>query len=158
MLQSTALLLGPWMQIPRVKYLPNFIHKTREENSVFKQNNVPSRFNWHKALVFFMNSIPTVKFSFSFLARKLRKCHTFSFFVFMFFFNLTHLRRSLTSDRSKRIQTSYVYWTVHHLDSWITRDLLDVICFIISLFNAQHVSDVNTSILRSLRLIWWVNA
>jgi len=26
-------------------------------------------------------------------------------------------------------------------------------CFIISLFNAQHVSDVNTSILRSLRLI-----
>ena len=25
-------------------------------------------------------------------------------------------------------------------------------CFIISLFNAQHVSDVNTSILRSLRL------
>jgi len=30
---------------------------------------------------------------------------------------------------------------------------LDVTCFIISLFNAQHVSDVNTSILRSLRLI-----
>jgi len=29
----------------------------------------------------------------------------------------------------------------------------DVTCFIISLFNAQHVSDVNTSILRSLRLI-----
>jgi len=28
-----------------------------------------------------------------------------------------------------------------------------VTCFIISLFNAQHVSDVNTSILRSLRLI-----
>jgi len=33
------------------------------------------------------------------------------------------------------------------------RDKLDVTCFIISLFNAQHVSDVNTSILRSLRLI-----
>ena len=32
----------------------------------------------------------------------------------------------------------------------------DVSCFIISLFNAQHVSDVNTSILRSLRLICWV--
>ena len=31
-----------------------------------------------------------------------------------------------------------------------------VTCFIISLFNAQHVSDVNTSILRSLRLICWV--
>ena len=36
---------------------------------------------------------------------------------------------------------------------WIRRDQLEVTCFIISLFNAQHVSDVNTSILRSLRLI-----
>ena len=51
---------------------------------------------------------------------------------------------------------SYVYWTVHHLDSSIKRDELDVTCFIISLFNAQHVSNVNTSILRSLRLICWV--
>jgi len=46
-----------------------------------------------------------------------------------------------------------VYWTVHHLDRWIKRDQLDVTCFFISLFNAQHVSEVNTSILRSLRLI-----
>jgi len=44
---------------------------------------------------------------------------------------------------------SYVYWTVHHLDSSVKRDQLDVTCFIIYLFNAQHVSDVNTSILRS---------
>ena len=51
---------------------------------------------------------------------------------------------------------SYVYWTVHHFDSWIKRDQLDVTCFIISLFNGQHISDVNTSILRSLRLICWV--
>jgi len=50
----------------------------------------------------------------------------------------------------------YVYWTVHHLDSWIKRDQLDVTCFFISLFNAEHVSDVNTSILRSLQLICWV--
>ena len=42
------------------------------------------------------------------------------------------------------------------LYSWIKGDQLDVTCFIISLFNAQHVSDVNTSILRSLRLICWV--
>jgi len=49
-----------------------------------------------------------------------------------------------------------VYWTVHHLDSWINRDQLDVTCFFISLFHAQHVSDVSTSILRSLRLICWV--
>ena len=39
---------------------------------------------------------------------------------------------------------------------WIKRDQLDVTCFIISLFNAQYVSDVNTSIIRSLRLICWV--
>ena len=42
--------------------------------------------------------------------------------------------------------------------SWIKRDQLDVTCFIISLFNAQHVSDVNTSIHRSLRLICWVTS
>jgi len=39
---------------------------------------------------------------------------------------------------------------------WIKRDQLDVTCFFISLFNAQHVSDFNTSILSSLRLICWV--
>ena len=33
------------------------------------------------------------------------------------------------------------------------RDQLDFTCFVISLFNAQHVSDINTSILRSLRII-----
>ena len=32
---------------------------------------------------------------------------------------------------------SYVYWTVHRLDSWIESDQLDVTCFFISLFNAQ---------------------
>ena len=45
---------------------------------------------------------------------------------------------------------------LHHLASWIKRDQLDVTCFIISLFNAQRVSDINTSILRSLWLICWV--
>ena len=39
---------------------------------------------------------------------------------------------------------------------WVKRGQLNVTCFIISLFNAQYVSDVNTSILRSLRLICWV--
>jgi len=39
---------------------------------------------------------------------------------------------------------------------WIKRDQLDVTCFIISLFTAQHVSDVSTSNVRSLRLICWV--
>ena len=32
-------------------------------------------------------------------------------------------------------------------------DELDVTCFIISLFTAQHVSDISTSIFRSLRII-----
>ena len=41
-------------------------------------------------------------------------------------------------------------------NSWIKRDQLDVTCFIISLFNAKYDSDVNTSIIRSLRLICWV--
>ena len=60
------------------------------------------------------------------------------------------------SSNGKLFLLPYVDWTVHHLDSWIKRSQLDVTCFIISLFNAQHVSDVNTSILRSLRLICWV--
>ena len=63
---------------------------------------------------------------------------------------------ALTYTLNTPTRESYIYWTVHHLDSWIKRDQLDVTCFIISLFNAQHVSDVNTSILRSLRLICWV--
>ena len=56
----------------------------------------------------------------------------------------------------KHLFDSYVYLTEHHLDSWIKRDQLDATCFFISLFHAQHVSDVNTSILRSLLLICWV--
>ena len=63
-------------------------------------------------------------------------------------FRTTQVNPALT------LQCSYVYWTVHHLDSWIKGDQLDVTCFIISLFNAQHVLDVNISILRSLRLIF----
>ena len=47
---------------------------------------------------------------------------------------------------------------MHHLDSWIKRDQLDATCFIITLFSAQHISDVNTSILRSLQLICWVTS
>ena len=47
---------------------------------------------------------------------------------------------------------SYVYWTVHHLNSWLKIDHLDVTCFIISPFTAQHVSNVSTFIFRSLRI------
>jgi len=48
------------------------------------------------------------------------------------------------------------YNSFRYLNNRIKRDQLDVICFIISLFTVQHVSDVNTSILRSLRLVCWV--
>jgi len=46
--------------------------------------------------------------------------------------------------------TVQVCWTQH---SWIKIDQLHVTCFIISLFTAQHVSNVSTSIFRSLQLI-----
>jgi hypothetical protein len=42
---------------------------------------------------------------------------------------------------------------VHNLDGRIKIEQLDVTCFIISLFTAQHVSNVSTSIFRSMRLI-----
>ena len=51
---------------------------------------------------------------------------------------------------------SEIYNTVrvdkHLPDIWIKIDQLDVTCFIISLFTAQHVSNVSTSIFRSLWL------
>ena len=56
-----------------------------------------------------------------------------------------------TSEKLPYVQELYMY-----IHSWIRRDQLDVTCFIISLFSAQHVSDVNTSILGSFRLIRWV--
>ena len=43
---------------------------------------------------------------------------------------------------------SYVYWTMHHLDSWIKTDQL----MSLALFFAQHVSNASTFIFRSLRL------
>ena len=58
----------------------------------------------------------------------------------------------------KSAANEHVFQGKTYTDRWIKRDQLDVNRFIISLFTAQHVSDVNTSILRSLRLIWWVNA
>ena len=55
-------------------------------------------------------------------------------------------------------ENSYLLgYDIEHLKtSWMKRDQLDVTCFFISLFNAQHVSDVNTSIIRNMRVICWV--
>ena len=48
----------------------------------------------------------------------------------------------------QEIKCSYVYWTVHHLDSWIKIDQL----MSLALLFAQHVSNGSTFIFRSLRL------
>jgi len=49
------------------------------------------------------------------------------------------------------VYQTYVYWTVHHCDSWI-RDQLDVTRYYVlfHFFYAQHVSDINTSIIGCL--------
>ena len=43
---------------------------------------------------------------------------------------------------------------MHHLDSWIKIDQLEVTCFIISLFTAQHVSNVSTLSSGACDLLW----
>ena len=37
---------------------------------------------------------------------------------------------SIIAAQFKSICESYIYWTVHHLYSWIKRDQLDVTCFL----------------------------
>ena len=62
-------------------------------------------------------------------------------------------------DKFVSVTRTWLFLVTHRLcskNSWIKRDHLHVTCFIISLCNAQHVSDANTSILGSLRLIYWV--
>ena len=53
------------------------------------------------------------------------------------------------------VETQYQYRLTSAWLSYLNvkRDKLDATCFIITLFSAQHVSDVNTSILRHVRLI-----
>ena len=52
----------------------------------------------------------------------------------------------------------YVYQTVHHCNSWRIKDQLDVTCCFISFhfLCPQHVSNINMSIIRSLRLFCWI--
>ena len=51
---------------------------------------------------------------------------------------------------------SNVYWTVHHCNSWRIKNQLDVTCYFYYLLCAPRVSDINISIIRSLRLCWWI--
>jgi len=52
-----------------------------------------------------------------------------------------------------------VYWAVHHCDSWRIRDQLDVTSYYVlfHFFYAQHISDINIFIIRSLRLFYCIN-
>jgi len=54
------------------------------------------------------------------------------------------------------IYKSYVYWTVHHCDSSRIKDQLDVTCYLFHFLCAQHVLDINISIIRSLQLFCWI--
>jgi hypothetical protein len=53
---------------------------------------------------------------------------------------------------------SYIYWAVHHCDSSRIRDQLDATSdyVLFHFFYAQHVSDINTSTIRDLRLFYCI--
>ena len=61
-------------------------------------------------------------------------------------------RKPYLKCTNRTVRTRARNWNIRHA-CWIKIDQLDVTCFIISLFTAQHVSNVSTFILRSLRLI-----
>ena len=58
----------------------------------------------------------------------------------------------------KNYSHCYAYWTMHHCDSWRIRDQLDVTLYLVLFyfFYAQHISDINTSIITSLRLFHFI--
>ena len=73
---------------------------------------------------------------------------------FYLFFRTVFLIKSLISSHTRFIsKADHPEYPTKLYASWIKIDQLDVTCFIISLFTAQHVSNVSTSIFRSLRLI-----
>jgi len=63
-------------------------------------------------------------------------------------------KQAATWNRTK----CYVYWTVHNCDSWRITDQLDVTIYYVLLqfFYAQHVSDINTSIIRNMQLFYCI--
>ena len=79
-----------------------------------------------------------------------------SFFFVMFRFIL--IREFCWLKIIQMLHFFNVYWTVHHCDSLRIRDQLDVTSFYVlfPFFYAQHVSDINTFIIRSMRLFYWI--
>jgi len=57
-----------------------------------------------------------------------------------------------TVKTSNLPQISCVYWTVHYCDSWRIKDQLDVTVILFRFLCAEHVSDINISIIKSLRI------
>ena len=126
--------------------------------SVRMKQIVSNRVDFHEILYsyIFRNSVEIIQFSLKSDTNRLNGYFTWWFMHLTKFYWETEMCDTNVVGKIKTHISSYVYRTVHHLDSWVKRDQLDVTCFIISLLNAQHVSDVNTSIFRSLRLMCWV--
>ena len=67
--------------------------------------------------------------------------------------------RSATENKQTLVVLVQIVGLIIYISRSVARynneniDQLDVTCFIISLFTAQHVSNVSTSIFRSLRLM-----
>ena len=51
---------------------------------------------------------------------------------------------------------SYVYWTMHHCDRWRIKENLMSLAILFHFLSAQHISDINISIIRNSRLLCWV--
>jgi len=153
---------------------------TEDENAIFNRNlgyniNLHTTVDSSSSTSLSASQVDEIRFSLKFQLQ-------FSWYNLQHFFNVRTLELlCLRSDESRGslflvLATfllsialySYAWKFVYLLlilclldraSSWqLNRDQLDVTCFIISLFNAQHVLDVNTSILRSFRLICWVTS
>ena len=70
--------------------------------------------------------------------------------------NYQLLQYSRNLPHSEQTSISYVYWTVHHCDSWRIKTNLMSHAILFHFLCAQHVSDINISIIRSLRLFCWI--
>ena len=54
------------------------------------------------------------------------------------------------------INSTYVYGTVYHCNSWKQKTNLMLLAILFHFLCAQHVSDINISIIRILRLFCWI--
>ena len=69
--------------------------------------------------------------------------------------SLYFVLRSVVCDKNL-FSESYIYWTVHHCNSWKQKTNLKSLAILFHFLCAQHVSDINISIIGSLRLFCWI--